>query len=89
MNTGKFSQQLKYTIYGVGSELLDANVRTKHLQKIEMRACSGHHQDARILFDRCVCTCFDQPDQFSISGLLASPVDRYDYKSFYLCRMQL
>ena len=46
MNTGKVLQQLKCTIYGGGSELLDANEASPGRQ-IEMRACSGH-QDARI-----------------------------------------
>ena len=46
MNTCKVSQQLKYTIYGGGSELLDANEASAAVW-IEMRACSGH-QDARI-----------------------------------------
>ena len=46
MNTGKVLQQLKYTIYGDGSELLNANEASARRQ-IEMRACSGH-QDARI-----------------------------------------
>ena len=38
--------QLKCTIYGGGSELLDANEASAEAP-IEMRACSGH-QDARI-----------------------------------------
>ena len=46
MNTGKVLQQLKCTIYGGGSELLNANEASARRQ-IEMRACSGH-QDARI-----------------------------------------
>ena len=46
MNTGKVLQQLKCTIYGGGSELLNANEASPRRQ-IEMRACSGH-QDARI-----------------------------------------
>ena len=46
MNTCKFLQQLKCTIYGGGSELLNANEASPRRQ-IEMRACCGH-QDARI-----------------------------------------
>ena len=46
MNTGKVLQQLKCTIYGGGSELLNANEASPRRQ-IEMRACCGH-QDARI-----------------------------------------
>ena len=46
MNTGKVLQQLKCTIYGGGSELLDANEASAR-GPIEMRACRGH-QDARI-----------------------------------------
>ena len=46
MNTGKVLQQLKCTIYGGGSELLDANEASAR-SPIEMRACCGH-QDARI-----------------------------------------
>ena len=47
MNTGKVLQQLKCTIYGGGSELLDANEASAAGRQIEMRACCGH-QDARI-----------------------------------------
>ena len=46
MNTCKVLQQLKCTIYGGGSELLDANEASAR-SPIEMRACCGH-QDARI-----------------------------------------
>jgi hypothetical protein len=46
MTTGKFLQQLKCTIYGGGSELLNANEASPRRQ-IEMRACCGN-QDARI-----------------------------------------
>ena len=46
MNTCKVLQQLKCTIYGGGSELLNANEASAAVC-IEMRACFGH-QDARI-----------------------------------------
>ena len=46
MNKGNVLQQMTYTIYGGGSEPLDASEASPGRQ-IEMRACSGH-QDARI-----------------------------------------
>ena len=46
MNRCKVLQQLKCTIYGGGSELLNANEASPG-RPIEMRSCSGH-QDARI-----------------------------------------
>ena len=46
MNTSKVLQQLKCTIYGGGSELLNANEASAAVW-IQMGACSGH-QDARI-----------------------------------------